>query len=37
VIFGIYAFKVRKHICEEIEDSKFSIPVDETCDVAKKE
>uniref|UniRef100_A0A453SWU2 DUF4371 domain-containing protein n=1 Tax=Aegilops tauschii subsp. strangulata TaxID=200361 RepID=A0A453SWU2_AEGTS len=29
--------KVRKHIREEIRDSKFSILVDETCDVAKRE
>uniref|UniRef100_A0A453B994 DUF4371 domain-containing protein n=2 Tax=Aegilops tauschii subsp. strangulata TaxID=200361 RepID=A0A453B994_AEGTS len=29
--------KVRKHIREEIGDSKFSILVDETCDVAKRE
>ena len=29
--------KVRKHIREEIGDAKFSIPVDETCDVAKRE
>ena len=36
-ILGIYAFKVRKHIREEIGDSKFSILVDETCDVAKRE
>jgi hypothetical protein len=35
-ILGIYAFKVRKHIREEIGDSKFSILVDETCDVAKR-
>ena len=34
---AIYAFKVRKHIREEIGDSKFSILVDETCDVAKRE
>jgi hypothetical protein len=36
-ILGIYAFKIRKHILEEIGDSKFSILVDETCDVAKRE
>ncbi|XP_044426218.1 uncharacterized protein [Triticum aestivum] len=36
-ILGIYAFKVRKHIREEIGNSKFSILVDETCDVAKRE
>uniref|UniRef100_A0ACD5XAN1 Uncharacterized protein n=1 Tax=Avena sativa TaxID=4498 RepID=A0ACD5XAN1_AVESA len=35
-ILGIYAYKVRKHIREEIGDSKFSILVDETCDVAKR-
>ena len=34
---GIYAFKIRKHIREEIGNSKFSILVDETCDVAKRE
>lgn len=36
-ILGIYAFKVRNHIREEIGDSKFAILVDETCDVAKRE
>ena len=36
-ILSIYAFKIRKHIREEIGDSKFSILVDETCDVAKRE
>jgi hypothetical protein len=36
-ILSIYACKIRKHICEEIGDSKFSILVDETCDVAKRE
>jgi hypothetical protein len=36
-ILGIYAFKVRKHIREEIGNSKFAILVDETCDVAKRE
>jgi hypothetical protein len=29
--------KVRAHICQEIGDAKFSILVDETCDVAKRE
>jgi hypothetical protein len=29
--------KIRKHIREEIGDAKFSILVDETCDVAKRE
>ena len=33
----VAAFKIRKHIREEIGDSKFSILVDETCDVAKRE
>jgi len=36
-ILSIFAMKVRKHIHEEIGDAKFSIPVDETCDVAKRE
>jgi hypothetical protein len=36
-ILGIYVSKVRTHIREEIGDSKFSILVDETCDVAKRE
>lgn len=36
-ILGIYALKVRKHIREQIRDSKFSILVDETCDVANRE
>jgi hypothetical protein len=36
-ILSIYASKVRRHIREEIGDSKFSILVDETCDVAKRE
>jgi hypothetical protein len=35
-ILSIYAFKIRKHIREEIGHSKFSILVDETCDVAKR-
>jgi Domain of unknown function (DUF4371) len=36
-ILSIYATKVRKHIRDEIGDSKFSIIVDETRDVAKRE
>ena len=36
-ILGILAMKVRKHIRDEIGNSKFSILVDETCDVAKRE
>jgi len=36
-ILSIFAMKVRKHIREEIGDAKFSILVDETCDVAKRE
>jgi hypothetical protein len=36
-IFGIYAMKVREHIRAEIGDSKYSILVDETCDVSKRE
>nr|AWA45208.1 hypothetical protein SO171B07_000005 [Saccharum officinarum] len=36
-ILSIFAMKVRKHIREEIRDAKFSILVDETCDVAKSE
>ena len=36
-ILGILALKVRKHIRDEIGNSKFSILVDETCDVAKRE
>jgi hypothetical protein len=36
-ILSIYACKIRKHIREEIGDYKFSILVDETCDVAKRE
>ncbi|XP_074580574.1 uncharacterized protein LOC141836984 [Curcuma longa] len=36
-ILSIYAVAVRKHIRDEIGDSKFSIIVDETCDVAKRE
>lgn len=36
-ILSIFACKIRKHIREEIGDSKFSILVDETCDVAKRE
>ncbi|XP_025791867.1 zinc finger MYM-type protein 1-like [Panicum hallii] len=34
---SIIAMKIRKHIREEIGYSKFSILVDETCDVAKRE
>jgi len=36
-ILSIFASKIRKYIREEIGDSKFSILVDETCDVAKRE
>jgi hypothetical protein len=36
-ILGIYAMKVREHIRAEIGDSKYSILVDETCDVSKRE
>jgi len=36
-ILSIFAMKVRMHIREEIGDAKFSILVDETCDVAKRE
>jgi hypothetical protein len=36
-ILSIYAMKVREHICAEIGDSKYSILVDETCDVSKRE
>ncbi|XP_066357925.1 uncharacterized protein [Miscanthus floridulus] len=36
-ILSIFVMKVRKHIREEIGDAKFSILVDETCDVAKRE
>lgn len=34
---SIYATMIRSHIREELGDSKFSIIVDETCDVAKQE
>ncbi|XP_074573478.1 uncharacterized protein LOC141829900 [Curcuma longa] len=36
-ILSIYVVAVCKHIRDEIGDSKFSIIVDETCDVAKRE
>ena len=36
-LLGMFASKIRKHIRNEIGDSKFSILVDETCDVAKRE
>ena len=36
-ILSIFACKIRNHIRDEIGDSKFSILVDETCDVAKRE
>jgi hypothetical protein len=36
-ILSIIAMKIRKHICDEIGDAKFSILVDETCDVSKRE
>uniref|UniRef100_A0ACD5WZD2 Uncharacterized protein n=1 Tax=Avena sativa TaxID=4498 RepID=A0ACD5WZD2_AVESA len=32
-LLGMFACKIRKHIRDEIGDSKFSILVDETCDV----
>jgi hypothetical protein len=36
-ILSIIVVKIRKHICNEIGDAKFSILIDETCDVSKKE
>jgi hypothetical protein len=36
-LLSMFAFKIRKHIRDEIGDSKFSILVDETCDVSKRE
>jgi hypothetical protein len=36
-ILSIIAMKIRKHICDEIGDAKFSILVDEACDVSKRE
>jgi hypothetical protein len=36
-LLSMFACKIRKHIREEIGDSKFSILVDETCDVSKRE
>ncbi|PVH64348.1 hypothetical protein PAHAL_2G245700 [Panicum hallii] len=36
-ILSIFALKIRKHIREEIGDQKFSIIVDETCDISKRE
>ncbi|PVH64542.1 hypothetical protein PAHAL_2G299700 [Panicum hallii] len=36
-ILSIFALKIRKHIREEIGDQKFSILVDETCDISKRE
>ncbi|XBI95566.1 hypothetical protein VPH35_032002 [Triticum aestivum] len=36
-ILSIYAMKVREHIRAEIGDSKYSVLVDETCDVSKRE
>jgi hypothetical protein len=36
-ILSIFALKIRKHIREEIGDAKFSILVDETCDISKRE
>jgi hypothetical protein len=34
---SIIAMKIRKHIRDEVGDAKFSILVDETCDVSKRE
>jgi hypothetical protein len=36
-LLSIISMRIRKHIREEIGDSKFSILVDETCDVAKRD
>jgi hypothetical protein len=36
-ILSIIAVKIRKHIHDEVGDAKFSILVDETCDVSKRE
>jgi hypothetical protein len=36
-MLSIFALKIRKHIREEIGDAKFSILVDETCDISKCE
>jgi hypothetical protein len=36
-ILSIIAMKIRKHIRDEVGDAKFSILVDETCDVSKRE
>jgi hypothetical protein len=36
-ILSILTLKVKKHIPEEIGDAKFSIIIDETCDVSKRE
>jgi hypothetical protein len=36
-ILSIIAMKIRKHIHDEVRDAKFSILVDETCDVSKRE
>ena len=36
-LLGMFALKIRKHIRDEIWDFKFSILVDETCDVSKRE
>jgi hypothetical protein len=36
-IFSIITMKIRKHIRDEVGDAKFSILVDETCDVSKRE
>jgi hypothetical protein len=35
-ILSIIAMKIRKHIRDEVGDAKFSILVDETCDVSKR-
>jgi hypothetical protein len=36
-ILSIIAMKIRKHIRDEVGNAKFSILVDETCDVSKRE
>jgi hypothetical protein len=35
-ILSVIAMKIRKHICDEVGDVKFSILVDETCHVSKR-
>ncbi|KAL5660857.1 hypothetical protein ACJX0J_027982, partial [Zea mays] len=36
-ILSVIAMEIRKHIRDEVGDAKFSILVDETCDVSKRE